>query len=610
VGKTKIIAEIGINHEGSIDIARLLIESAYKAGCDAIKFQYRNLTRAYTSASAKEIGDGLLQSEINRCYLTPEEIIILANESKNEFHLKAGISFFTSEDILDFGDSISIFDFFKVPSVEFCNENLINKLYSYRKLVALSLGCLNESEISKRLPLLDKERTVLMHCVSNYPVEIYNSKLGYISHLKKIWPHQVGYSSHDLDWRVCIAALSIGVNWIERHITLDKKSWGLDHSTSSTPDEFKDLCFFSKEMDLAMTGNAPRSLNSGEMINLQNLGRSPYLVLNKNKGEKLCNTDIKWRSPQIGLSSSNFQQYFEKKLTRDVKKGDSLCSFHFENQHSKYSFDKKWLSERKISLPVRIHDSNEIFVETGVTYQELHLSFIEVLSSDLLIAENYSPDRKYSIHLPDYINSNTIIDPFSSDNSIKSLSIKIINNCIELSKLLYSITKNQVPIVGSFSKRHSSKLNDIKEVNDFCRSNSINKINILMPQWLPPIAWYFGGSVRLELFNSIEDLEIMKEVNCIYCLDISHAFMCSFLEPKVLYLMCKSFDLAKHIHLAGASCIDGEGEPLSKLSKEQKEFFNQVIKLPYIKVIEVWQGHLNNYLGFKQSLLDIKEITY
>ena len=98
------------------------------------------MERAYSEKNSNEIGDILLKSEIERCYLSPEEIIQLSKISKEKFNLKVGISFFTEEDLNDFKDISNHFDFFKVPSVEFSNNTLIKKLCSFNKLILLSLG--------------------------------------------------------------------------------------------------------------------------------------------------------------------------------------------------------------------------------------------------------------------------------------------------------------------------------------------------------------------------------------------------------------------------------------------------------------------------------------
>tara|TARA_B100000886_G_scaffold307078_1_gene239864 strand:+ start:13692 stop:15530 length:1839 start_codon:yes stop_codon:yes gene_type:complete len=602
-----VIAEIGINHNGKLDQALSLIKEAYLSGCYGIKFQYRNLKRAYSNNNSDEIGDSLLKSEINRCYLTPEEIIDLSKLSRKKYKLKVGISFFIEEDLDDFKDLENNFDFFKIPSVEFTNNKLIKRLSGLNKLLLLSLGCQEESTILEQIKSFDLDRTVLMHCVSNYPLEIYNAKLGYIKHLKKIWPGKVGYSSHDYDWKMCLPVISMGVDFIERHITHNKNDTGLDHSTSSTPSEFKEICFYSKNLHLAMKGNHPRALNAGELINKQNLGRSPYVLKKINKGTIITNESFVWRSPQVGLNYENLEDFILKPTIRDINKDDAICAHHFEkNQLNLDSSD--WIKKYKISLPVRLHDSKSIEKEVRKTSQELHLSFNETLSSELLNEENFSSQTEYSIHLPDYIDSNTIIDPFSTNKEIRSKSNLIINNCIKLSKILNGLTSKEVPIVGSFSTFYKNKLFSINQINTFCKENSDIGKYIMIPQLLPPIAWYFGGSVKLKLFNSLEDIEIIKELNCNYCLDISHAFMCNFNEKNFLNSLLSTFHLVRHLHIAGASGIDGEGEPISTMNKEQLNFLQNVLNLPYIKVIEVWQGHLNNFYGFNKALKDIEKI--
>ncbi len=604
--EAKIIAEIGINHNGSFEEALSLIKASYDAGCYGIKFQYRNLERSYNEKNSREIGDSLLKEEIKRCYLSPKDIVKLSKLSRKNFNLKVGISFFIEDDINDF-DNLEQFDFFKIPSVEFTNINLIKKLLSFKKLLFLSLGCQDEETILNQIKFLENKNIVLMHCVSNYPLEIYNAKLGYLNHLKKIWSGAIGYSSHDKDWKLCIPVLTIVVDYIEIHITNNKSDLGLDHSTSSTPEEFREICYYSRELPLALEGDSERNLNAGELINLQNLGRSPYSKYLIPKGTIISQEKFEWRSPQIGLNYNNFKKFRKIPTSRDIKKDEPICYHHFQNQINNY-YSSDWISKYKISLPVRLHDNKLLEKELIKTSQELHLSFDETLSKDLLDLENFSSDIVYSIHLPDYIDSNTIIDPFSENQSIKSKSNLIINNCIELSKLLNKLTSKEIPIVGSFSTFYKSKSFSINQINDFCNHNSKSGEYILMPQLLPPIAWYFGGSVKLELFNSISDIEIMKEINCKYCLDISHAFMCNFKDKNFLKEILKSLDLIKHIHIAGASGIDGEGEPLSSIQGEQLDFLHKILKLPYLKVIEVWQGHLNNFYGFKNALSELEKI--
>ena len=101
----------------------------------------------------------------------------------------------------------------------------------------------------------------------------------------------------------------------------------------------------------------------------------------------------------------------------------------------------------------------------------------------------------------------------------------------------------------------------------------------------------------------------MNRFSCNFCLDICHAFMCFYIDENILDEISKSFSLVKHIHIAGATSIDGEGESLNKMNETQLKFLRKIIDLPHIKVLEVWQGHLNNYKGFKNSLIEIQKLA-
>ena len=276
--KIKIIAEIGINHNGSFDTAQKLILNSKYANIDSVKFQYRNLESAYSTHANREIGDEILISQIKENYLNPEEILKLT-EYAHSMGMAVGISFFNSNDINDFRTAISLFNFFKLPSAELTNSNLIQNLLKTNKHLYISTGAHSEIEIENAFKDLPKNNWTPLHCISNYPAKSENSKLGYIKYLSKRWKRDIGYSSHDEFWEICLLALANGATVVERHITLDKSSKGLDHSSSSTPDEFKRLAEIAKNFKNIERGNNERVPNQGERLNRQNLGRSYFLLM-------------------------------------------------------------------------------------------------------------------------------------------------------------------------------------------------------------------------------------------------------------------------------------------------------------------------------------------
>ena len=144
----RLIAEIGINHSGEMQTARELINAAASCECWGITFQYRNLNNFY--ASTNEIGDGILFEDLTKCELSPLQIVELKSYAQT-LGLKVGISFFRTEDVRDFSKEIQHFDFFKVPSAECLNTELLELLLSFKKDVLVSSGGHLLHEIEKTL---------------------------------------------------------------------------------------------------------------------------------------------------------------------------------------------------------------------------------------------------------------------------------------------------------------------------------------------------------------------------------------------------------------------------------------------------------------------------
>lgn len=595
----KLIAEIGINHDGKIKKAQELIKAAAECGANGIKFQYRNLKNSYASNKGEEIGDEILKSEIIRNYLSPSNIGSLIKDAK-KLGLSVGISFFSVRDIEDF-PSIDIFDFFKIPSVEFQNEDLRNTLLNTGKDVLLSTGCQNENEIKKVINnLLSKENWTLLHCISNYPLAIRNSKLGYIEHLSKICGRKVGYSSHDEYWENCLIAATLGACVIERHITLSKDSKGLDHSSSSDIPEFKRLSYFLKSMPLILSGDCDRSLNQGELLNKQNLGRSLYAKDNFVKGDLLTTENFVELSPQIGLTRTQFANLSDKHLKRNLREGEVLQPSHYQNPIIFKNQNKVKANNLLLSLPIRTHDFVELEKIFNLKNYEFHLSFKEVLSGELK-ASKYPSDKCYSIHLPDYVSPEYLIDPFTGNHEIFSLSQKVIENVKGFSLDLQERTGSRVPIVGSFSLIKKNKKDFYSQVADLI-ANLMNEEILLLPQWLPPVAWYFGGSKDIKAFNTSEDVEFIKEYDIHICLDVCH-FLMGLSAKTVTH---NDFDILKnlscHLHLADSIGIDGEGVKIGEGDESNRPYLIESINSDKVKVLEVWQGHLNNFEGFHKAI--------
>ena len=613
---TKIICELGINHFGSLQICKKLIDNAKNANAWGIKFQYRNL-KSYFKFTKKngEIGKEIIDIELKKNYLTPNNIITLSKYAK-KIGLVSGISFFTENDINDFKKYK--FDFYKVPSVSAFDFDLIKKLNTFKKRIFISLGSRSHSEIFKNKDQLIKNtiknKTAFFHCVSNYPLNPINSNLNYILKLKNLFKgYDFGYSSHESDIYNCIISLSKDIGYIERHITIDKSSKGLDHSSSSDFNELKKLCFYADNYNEISNSKNDKHLNQGEKINLQNLGKSAYANKDIDINKKITLKNISFLSPKVSLEKNEILKFLKIKNKKFLKKGDEITLENFFISKEFKSQSKKFCNKKNISLPIRPSDYKLIDNIFNINNYEFHLSFNDVLKFNFnKIDKNFLKNKKFTVHGPDYCDTNNILDIYSENKTIKKKSYKIFNKCIEICKILQILSNNQVFLIQSFSSDDQKldlkkRYKDIKMTIIKCYKS--NKIEVL-PQWLPPIAWYFGGSAIMKLFCNPNDLKMINKLKIKICLDLSHFILsCNYQKVNLNNYINKYKELFKHYHIADASGVDGEGLEIGSgdLLKYKKILVN-VTNNNKIKVLESWQGHLNKGLIFKKEISKLEKI--
>jgi sugar phosphate isomerase/epimerase len=483
-------------------------------------------------------------------------------------------------------------------------------LLSTAKPVYLSVGMHTESEIESVFgQLADFNNWFPMHCVSNYPVVNHNSALGYIKYLAQKWDRPVGFSSHDDFWENNVIALTFGATIFERHITKNRADSGLDHSTSSTPDEFKKLCKIIKDFDLITTGNGPRVPNQGELLNKQNLGRSFYANSNLPTGTLIESEDFSYRSPMTGLAIAEFQETLGERLRFGMNEGDVLTRSHLVDRDIHLS--NKQLSEMhrlNVSLPVRLSDYEKVRSQIPVKGFEFHLSYQEV-ASDLSKFRVHSEDS-FSIHLPDYINSNSLINPFSEDREVKHTSITCIERVGDFGRELAKLTEKKIPIVASLSAPMMSREDFYSQVRKLFDIYSSDGVEFTL-QWLPPIAWYFGGSVRLEMVNELIDVQFLKENGIPITMDISHLILgrnAFGFDP--IEVMESLRGQISHIHLSDAIGIDGEGLQFGDGGLQNERLIKYALTYKQLKVLEVWQGHLEGFFGFKEAIQRLADEKY
>jgi len=233
-----IIAELGINHNGDIQIAKKLIDVAAFAGCDAVKFQKRTINKVYT----KDFLDSPRESPWGTTQRAQKEGLEFNNKEYNEINRyckEKGIEWFASAWDVDSQLFLRNYNLKhnKIASAMLTHMDLLKIVAEEKKYTFISTGMSTLKEIDRAVEIFKKHNCPfeLMHCNSVYPMKNADANLRVIEVLRKRYKTKVGYSGHEIGLQISIAAVSIGATSIERHITLDRAMYGSDQAASLEP---------------------------------------------------------------------------------------------------------------------------------------------------------------------------------------------------------------------------------------------------------------------------------------------------------------------------------------------------------------------------------------
>jgi N-acetylneuraminate synthase len=237
--KTYIIAEIGINHNGDLDIAKRLIDIAALSGCDAVKFQKRNPDVCVPEHQKNIMRDTPWGTMTYLEYKYRVEFEKAEYDEIDRYCAEKGIKWSASPwdmDSLEFLQQYEL-PFIKLPSAMLTNNELVEACAKSGKKLILSTGMSTEEEIDMAVSLIRKhtENFAILHCNSTYPAPIMELNLSTIATLKNKYKCEVGYSGHEFRIGTTVAAVYLGATILERHITLDRTMWGTDHLSSVEP---------------------------------------------------------------------------------------------------------------------------------------------------------------------------------------------------------------------------------------------------------------------------------------------------------------------------------------------------------------------------------------
>ena len=324
-----IIAEIGVNHNGNLILAKKLIDKAIDAGADAVKFQKRNLQSLYRKESlenpnSESQGFEILLAELKEIELSKEdyfEIVSYCKEKKITFLC-------TPWDIpsVNFLEELET-SAYKIASGDMTNFPLIKHIAKIGKPMIISTGMSKIEEIDKMVSFVKKLNVqfVLLHANSTYPSPIESLNISLIPEYRKKFGTQIGFSDHETGIIGSITAANIGAVVIERHITLDKKMKGLDHSSSLEPDEFKELVTMIRLSEKAK-GKPIKKMTRAEVLQREVVSKSIICMTDIDEGEVFSDKNMDVKGPEKGLSAQYFFDMIGKRSPRKIKKGEYLLN--------------------------------------------------------------------------------------------------------------------------------------------------------------------------------------------------------------------------------------------------------------------------------------------
>ena len=265
----KIIGEIGINHNGNIEICKKIIDAAVLAGCDYVKFQKRNPDVCVPEEQKSKLKSTPWGEMTYLDYKYKVEFEKNEYDIIDEYCKEKGISWFASVWDKDSVDFMSCYNnISKIPSALITNKELVEYARSKFDYLIISTGMSTEEEIEKAVEFCNPD--AIMHTNSTYPSPINELNLEYIHWLKK-YGKEVGYSGHEYGLVTTFATIPMGVTWIERHITLDRTMWGSDQLASVEPAGLIKLVKGIRDIEKALGGNSKRELLNSELSKRKSL---------------------------------------------------------------------------------------------------------------------------------------------------------------------------------------------------------------------------------------------------------------------------------------------------------------------------------------------------
>ena len=330
MNKVTVIAEAGVNHNGSLKIAKELANVAKESGADIVKFQTAKLeslvSKTAPMAEYQRANTGKIESQremLKRLLLSYEDFRELSRYCE-----EIGIQFLSTPfdlDSIEFLSSIGC-NLWKIPSGEITNLPYLECIGKKHQPIILSTGMSSLNEVGEAMEMLDRcgaGKITLLHCTTEYPAPYATVNLNAMLTLTKEFNVDVGYSDHTSGIEVPIAAVAMGATVIEKHFTLNRNMEGPDHKASLEPAELKAMVSSIRNIELAM-GNGEKIPSTSEMANIVVARKSIIAKCSIRKGEIFTEDNLTTKRPGNGISPMRWYDILGMKAIRDFREDELI----------------------------------------------------------------------------------------------------------------------------------------------------------------------------------------------------------------------------------------------------------------------------------------------
>ena len=616
---TVVIAEIGINHQGDVGLAKQLVDLSAEAGADVVKFQLRDMDALYRQGSAGSGGEDL----------GPQYTLDLLAK----YNLDADQLFEVFDHCADVGidvmctawDPLSVdrlveygVPSLKVASADMTNHALLRHMARSGTPMVISTGMSTEGEIRETVEVVRATGVphAFLHCQSTYPAPFKDVNLSYLTRLAELTHGPVGYSGHERGFHVPVAAVALGARIIEKHVTTDRGLEGNDHKVSLLPGELAEMVQRIREVEEALGTAAPRAVSTGEMMNRVNLAKSLVASRRIEVGHVITADDLDIKSPGRGLQPNAYDRLVGRTTTRALDPGDFFYATDLGEGTPKgraYDFRRPW------GLAVRYHDVDAMTRDTTPDFLEFHFSYKDL---DLPVAEVFAPyadglPMGFTTHSPDLFAGDFLLNLASEDQDHWERSIRELQRVVDTTREIAPHFRKPAdgraddlgPVIvaslGGFTtdafvapERREAMYDRVAEGLARVDDSGVR----LVAQTLPPYPWYMGGQLYCNLFVDPRDTAAFAEEHGRrLCFDVSHSKLAAnhlgMPFSEATELLAPHTD---HLHLVDATGVDGEGVQVGDGEIDWPLLAQQLDALaPGVSFIpEIWQGHVNDGEGF------------